>query len=84
MTWKGYCQRPGCGRYLTTKDGVFCEQFKYIEEHMGIDPDTGPYAFSEYDPEELGIHIHLQFKIAELAKKQGKKVHQTTLSATKT
>ena len=48
--------------------------FKYIEEHMGIDPDKEPYAFESYDPEELGKQIDLQFRIAELAKKQSKKV----------
>ena len=47
---------------------------KYIEEHMGIDPDKEQYAFESYDPEELGKQIEMQFKIAELAKKRGKKV----------
>ena len=48
--------------------------FKYIEEHLGIDPDKEPYAFDAYDPETLAGQIDLQFKIAELAKKRGKKV----------
>ena len=41
---------------------------------MGIDPDKEPYAFDAYDPEELGKQIDMQFKIADLAKKRGKKV----------
>ena len=48
--------------------------FKYIEEHMGVDPDKEQYAFGQYDPEELGKHIDMQYRIAELAKKHGKKV----------
>ena len=53
-------------------DHIWKPVFKYIEEHMGIDPDKEPYAFDAYDPEELGKQIDLQLKIAEPAEKRGK------------